>query len=339
MANGKFDPGYSFRASETFHREPDKWQRPKGTVPVADDDDGKQACANLSWCHAATRSEDGAWYPARTFQPYCPACRSVIAGRLAELPEACVRLVVAMGERPRTGKAVRVPPGPREPIRLEVDALLRLMGWVMGSWHERVAQVDHLTAPEVGAVLVQHPERAVRDAVKILHPDRVDAVLALPPEPMVRVMYDPVAAEEWLALIDPGEHGSIRPSGEAWMAPRLSGVHAGKEILELHHRARRILGQVRAQPEAFEGVPCKECEAMALERAEPPSDPERQAMHSRCAACRHEMTKEDYDAWVALYGSWASSAGLACRRCKKGDHAGCAWGKCACAVAGHASAA
>jgi hypothetical protein len=306
------------------------------TVADSADDEGKQECGLGNWCHAATRGDDDQWHGARTFQVYCPTCRSVIGGHLDELPDACTRLADAMGDRPRTGKAVRIPFGPREPIRLEVDALIRLCGWVLGSWHERVARVDRLTAPDMAAA-VQHPAEAVEAAAEVLSP-RLDALLALPPEPMGRVMFDPVAAEEWLEQIDPAEAGMVRLSGEAYLLPALSGLHAGREILELHYRARRILGEVRARPETFDGVPCRECEAMALEQAEPPSDPLVEAKHSRCAECRAEMTRVEFDHWVGMYRSWAESVpGMSCRRCGQGRHVECSWAACDCRAGGHAA--
>ena len=307
-------------------------------VPAATDidpDEGKQECHQGPFCQAAVRHGDGEWRGAKTFQVYCAACTGRISTCLEELPAAWDRLEAVIGERPKTGRAVRVPPGSRVLVRLEVDALQRLMAWVLGSWHERVAMIDRLTPPDMDAA-VHHSREAVAAAVGCLHPDRVGALLALPPEPMGRIMYDPREAEEWLAVIDPAETGTVLLSGEAYMTPRLSGLHAGKEILELHYRARRILGEIRAVPEAFDGVPCRECEEMALERAEPPSDPAEEAKHSRCAACRHEMTRDEYDHWVAMYRSWAESVpGLSCRRCGKGQHSECKWAACSCRARGH----
>ena len=331
----RFDAAYSFRSAESLRLEAE--QRDRKTVA---DDGGKQDCAQGTFCNAAIRDDTGEWHAARTYQNFCPACRQAIAARLAELPEAFVRLAMAIGERPRTGRAVRVPPGPRELIRLDVDALMRLMGWVLASWHERIARVYSLVPPEVSAAAIQHPERAVQAAVKAICPpgeyDRVDALLAFEREPMVRVMFDPVAAEEWLAAVDPGEQGRVRLSGEADMSPRLSGVHAGREILELHRRARRTLGQVKAPPESFDGIPCRACEAMSLERAEPPSDPRREAMHSRCAECDDTMAKNTFDEWVDYYQGWAAKAtGLTCRRCQNGRCDQCQWAGCECRAGGH----
>jgi hypothetical protein len=335
----KYDPGYSFRASETFRRETERGK------PHQADDEGKHDCALGSWCHAATRDDDGNWHPALTFQAFCSACRGRVATCLDELPFACVRMLVQIGQRPRTGKAVRVPPGPREPIRLEVDALVREMAAVLGSWHERVADVARLSAPDMEAAS-RHPVEAVRDAAKVLGA-HLDALLALPAEPMVRVFYSPKAAQEqaegrdsskpWSA---PGEDGRVTRSGEAYLLPSLSGEHAGREILDLHHRARKVTGETKARPESFDGVPCRTCEAMSLERAEPPSDPKRPAGHSRCAGCGDTMDRKTYDEWVGYYQGWAkSAAGLACRRCQNGDHEICKWDACACRASGHAGSA
>ena len=348
--SGKFDPGYSFRASETFRREPDRWQKnPRrasaAPSPVGDEDE-RHACALGDFCHAATRSDDGLWHPAGTWQAFCSACRGRIATCLDELPAACVRLLVQIGQRPKTGKAVRVPPGPREPIRLEVDALVREMAFVLGSWHERVAMVARLSPPR-GAASLTHPAESVRDAVKVLSA-HLDALLALPAEPMVRVFYAPLAAQDaadgrdpsrpWSA---PGEDGRVLHSGEAYLLPPLGGEAAGKEILDLHHRARKITGEVRAKPEAFDGIPCRECEQFTLVRAEPPSDPQAPAKHSWCSdpACGAAMDKDDYDEWVTRYQAWARSAIQVCRRCQKAAEKGephdCTWEACTCRANGH----
>jgi hypothetical protein len=298
--------------------------------------DARQECASGPRCHAAIRGGDGTWHGARTFQAFCPACRSVIAARLSELPEACVRLLLAARERPRTGKAVRAVPGPRDPLRLEVLALAWEMGAVLASWHERVADAARLADPPSRQAVLHRPEKAVAAAVKAIWPHRVDVLLALQPGPMTRVMFDPVKAAGWLASADPGEEGTVLPSGEAHMLPAMGGAEAGNEILGLHYRARRILGQVKARPETFDGIPCRECEAMALERAEPPSDPSRPAMHSRCAECRDEMDEAQFHAWADMYASWARSVpGLSCRRCQAGRHGECAWDACECRAGGH----
>src|SRR5579872_619358 len=308
---------------------------------AAEDDDGTE-CTSGRWCHSATRTADGDWVPARTFQPYCAACRGHIAGRLADLPAACVLMLAQIGERPRSGRAVRVPPGPREPIRLEIDALAREMALVLGSWHERVAQVARLALPDPAAA-AKHPAAAVRDAEAVLSA-HLDALLALPPGPVALVWYSPQAAEKAAGDGEPGtdphDEGRVTASGEARMAPSLSGADAAQEILALHRRARRITGDVRGRPDTFDGVPCRDedCAEMALERAEPPSDPARPPKHSRCAACGDEMTREEFTQWAEWYASWADGGAIrVCRRCSldKPKHGECTWQRCACTDGEH----
>ena len=77
---------------------------------------------------------------------------------------------------------------------------------------------------------------------------------------------------------------------------------------------------------------------VALERAEPPSDPSLAAMHSRCAACRDEMDREEFSQWADMYASWAHGAGIqVCRRCslKEPRHAECCWHACSCTEGAH----
>lgn len=136
-----------------------------------------------------------------------------------------------------------------------------------------------------------------------------------------------------------GDREIVR-QGDGWVTilDELGGVSAGDEILDLHWRARRILGETRAQPEAFDGVPCRNCDELALERAEPPSDPSLPAMHSRCAACRDEMDREEFAQWAERYAGWARGAGIqVCRRCSLAEprHEDCAWAACSCTEGEH----
>ena len=96
--------------------------------------------------------------------------------------------------------------------------------------------------------------------------------------------------------------------------------------------------EIVRQRETLDGVPCRRCEAMALERAEPPSDPSKEAMWSECRECRDQMAKGGFDAWSAMYARWAESSGVACRRCQAGRCAECQWHACSCAATAHAAA-
>ena len=133
----------------------------------------------------------------------------------------------------------------------------------------------------------------------------------------------------------------ITVCGDGWVRvmTRRDGRSAGLEILELHYRGRRLAGCVPAPRVRLDGVPCRrqDCDQMALELAEPPSDPSLPAMHSRCAACRDEMTREEYDEWAARYARWAQSAGtFPCSRCRLGRCGECRWDACQCRAGGHA---
>jgi hypothetical protein len=123
--------------------------------------------------------------------------------------------------------------------------------------------------------------------------------------------------------------------GDTWIKVMSlkSGAHAGNEILELHWRARRILGETRPQPESFDGVPCRRCDVMTLERAEPPSDPKLPANHSRCPKCGDEMARKTFIEWADTYASFARSGGIKkCKRCSLATprHDECCWHACSC---------
>jgi hypothetical protein len=136
-----------------------------------------------------------------------------------------------------------------------------------------------------------------------------------------------------------GDREIVR-QGEGWVTilDRLDGAAAGSEILDLHWRARRLLGETKARPEEFDGVPCRSCECMTLERAEPPSDPSLAASHSRCPGCGDEMDRETFAEWAGTYASWARGAGIKkCRRCSlvEPKHEECCWHACSCAEGEH----
>jgi len=111
---------------------------------------------------------------------------------------------------------------------------------------------------------------------------------------------------------------------------QLGGEAAGAEILRLHYRSLAILGEVSEQAETLDGVPCRKCEDMALERAEPPSDPSLPAMWSQCASCRDQMSHEDFAAWAAMYAKWAEDMALTCKRCQGERCSECVYPGCGC---------
>jgi hypothetical protein len=282
--------------------------------------------------------------PGLTYRAFCEPCTDYITTCLDELPAAYERLAAEIGEPSRAGFTGHVPFGPREPLRKDIDALTRLTAGILGGWAARVRTVARLSQPD--------PQRdpasleAVTDAADILK-DHAAALLALPPGWMTRTY-----------PLHPGRHGKpakIPPELADLLADeeivrigvdyltvttRLGGAAAGNEIIDLWYRARKILGETRAPTETFDGVPCRNCEDMALERAEPPSDPKLPAMKSRCASCSDMMTADEFAGWASRYAQWAQSARLpACRRCSRGQHDQCSWLACPCRNAGHSTAA
>lgn len=140
-------------------------------------------------------------------------------------------------------------------------------------------------------------------------------------------------------LAETGDSEIIR-QGDGWFTVMnyLDGKDAGNEVIDLHWRTRRVLGETPARPEAFDGVPCRNCDLIALRRAEPPSDPSLPAMHSRCAECGHEMTRDEFTEWAGRYASYARGAGIQkCRRCslQAPRHEDCCWVHCSCAEGEH----
>jgi hypothetical protein len=328
VGNRGWHPEYSFRSSD-FSGES---RRPPAPSRADDDDREDQLCTRGDYCaDRAIRLEDGARViiPARSYGHFCPACSTLIGGCLADLPSAWSRLAAEIGELSRGAGGFRTPLGPRLPLRADYDALMRSIAEILLSWEERTRDVARLSVLDTQASRRRDPRNAVEHAAELLGA-HLTVLLALPPGPMLRA--EPV-------------HGLP----DAIVLADLGGRDAGEEILRLHFRSRAALGEVRRQPEILDGVPCKMCEAMTLERSEPPSDPKREAMWSVCAACRHTMSKKDFDAWAKWYSAWAASSGVACRRCQIGAscpdpaeaaswHGQCQWQACACAACGHAAA-
>ena len=284
----------------------------------------------------ATRRE-----PARTPRAFCDPCRSRILACLDELPSAYERLAAALGDAPVTGvSSVRVPFGPSEPIRAEIDALMRVIAAILPGWETRVRGSRLQLTPRNPWRDPDTPE-SVKDAAETIA-RHVDVLLALEAMPMSRtftfpfekpgktfakgVAAAPIPAETEAEI---GEEEIIR-QGDGWVtvAPSLGGADAGNEIIYLHYRARRHLGETKPPPESFDGIPCRACESMTLERAEPPGDPHIAANHSKCPGCGDEMDRETFAQWAETYVAWARGAGI--RKCKRCQLAEPRHGECTC---------
>jgi len=131
-------------------------------------------------------------------------------------------------------------------------------------------------------------------------------------------------------------------AGDGWVTclTELSGIDAGLEVLDLAAKFRRLLGETPAKPEPLEGVPCRECEELALVEAEPPHDPKVEKDKSRCSVCSARMTAAEYTEWTRMYDAWVRGAGpLICKFCRDNEHGTCYWESCDCRKGGHVAAA
>ena len=90
----------------------------------------------------------------------------------------------------------RSPFGPSVPIRTDIDELMRLIVDCALSWHERIAAVAGLSAPDTDSwhrrALGPYAPRLLAASVAVLTaPGRVSALIALGPEPMLRPQRPP----------------------------------------------------------------------------------------------------------------------------------------------------
>lgn len=334
-----FQQGDSFRDRQRQHE-----------TPAAGE--GQRKCAYGEWCHGRrVTTVDGSAVitPALTYRPFCSHCERYLGECIAALPAGYRDLERELGQVSRTGRSVRVPFGPRLPLREEIDALMRLTAIILCAWEARVSATAKLTRRDPRAPI--HSARAVAGAAGTLS-GNLTTLTSLEPKWMSRVINLPPARRGGVAAISDKETGELIEALREFadddlvrhgvdsitVGTKLGGEAAGLEIFRLYHRARSVLGEVGNRPDTLDGIPCKACDDMALERAEPPSDPSLPAMYSQCASCRHQMNHEDFLAWAAMYAKWADDSGLTCRRCTAGRCPECRYARCACAHRGHAAA-
>lgn len=316
--------------------------------------EGQRECARKAWCtgYRLVPQDDGTskHAPGLTYTAFCRADTAVIAEYLSEdlgLPAAYGRLAADIGDPAKRGTVIRVPFGPRMILSEYYDMLMRRIAEVLCSYEERVRDAARLAPADTEysrRPAFQH--LAVTGAAGTLF-RQMSVLLALPEGPLIRhipstelkaagepkrVLRSPVL-ELWQdAVVLANRDGMAR------LLADLSGVSAGLEILDLHRRCLSALGEIATRPELLDGVPCRSCGTIGLERAEPPSDPAMEAYYSRCPemSCGDRMSLDTYRKWCARYKAWAEEAGpLKCQRCVNEDHAECVYAGCECAADGH----
>lgn len=268
------------------------------------DDDGLRDCSQGEFCASATteQDEDGnrVRVPARGPRAFCTADQAKIAAAVNELPRLYVQLLAELGTPVKRETMVHTVFGPSVPLRAAVDTLIREYEEILPSWHNRVASVARLSPPGTG-----RPHVVVGRALDILSaPGRLNVLLALGPGTMTRS----ISHEE---MEESGDiEGVVRP-GFTESTPELSGADAGLEILRLHYRSRAVLGETRPKPVELLGVPCRreDCDMLALQRAELPSDPAEDPPWSICSVCGDTMSEAEYRRWVQRYARWWNDGG------------------------------
>ena len=254
-------------------------------------------CARAEHCGNAEPTDQGlagAW--AEPGSPYCRRCTTAAARTLWAMPARYAWLRHHIGYKP-AGHGDPVS-GSREaplPLRLDIDALICDMVLILVSWEERVADQAGLDRPAADVSRRRRDEVAIPAAVATLHP-RMDMLLQLPPQPMMRTATLTRNAPPPPA----GSTGVVYPlAGFIRYNQELSGADAGREIFRLAWMSRRLLGETIPPPATLDGIPCKGCNVLALEVC---GDPE---YRSECAACGDLLTPGEYLEWVRWYAAWA----------------------------------
>jgi hypothetical protein len=264
------------------------------------DEDGNQPCRRDGWCASSvivydTPDGTGRREPSYGPRPFCERDALLVERSLTELPAQYAHLATELGRPSGRPSTIRVPFGPRVPLRVDVDALMRLIAESLTSWHERVAAAASLTFPGQR----RRAGKAVQRAADVMT-GRVAALIALPPEPMTRS----VDIRDLAAF--PGDTPGVVHAAFAEVVVDLDGGDAGMEIMNLRYLARATLGETKAKPEELVGVPCRAdgCGWRAVYRAELPSDPDEPVWWTECARCGDRMSEETYREWVALCAAY-----------------------------------
>lgn len=304
--------------------------------------EGQRECARKDWCagYRMVQQDDGTFkrQPGLTYQPFCVADTALIGEKLGELPEAFARLEADLGDPVRRSEMIRVPFGPAIPLSEYYDSLMRQIAPQLCAWAARVRAVKPLSPPPQVPVL--SPIAVEHAAVTLKR--NLSALLALQPGWMTRTFTRPPGrAGQPPSITDlEAEYGDCEivrfGIDSVTLMVQCGGIDAGMEILSLHRKCSVALGEAATRPELLDGIPCRSCGVMGLERAKMPSDPKTEADYSRCPECGDRMALETYRAWVDRYEAWVKTLDpLTCARCTNGNCGQCIYEGCECAAAGH----
>ena len=224
-------------------------------------DEGLRDCARGERCAArkTVLGDDGKYIvvPAQTYRPFCDADVTRIRDCLNDLPRRFVELATRIGDK-GTSDGPRVSGGrgtaPPIPINTGVEAFQQQITEIVTSWEERVRDAAHL-ADVSGNRRAGH---AVKVACQVLAA-HIHVLLALPPDSMYRTV-DIARAEH----VPDTAVGYVHDGGWIGYNDDLSGVEAGVEILNLHHRCIARLGWTPQHHDLR--TACWDCEVPRLRR-------------------------------------------------------------------------
>jgi hypothetical protein len=241
---------------------------------------------------------------------FCRHDWDLIGDCARDLPGIFLRLAFEVGQPAVTDTQVHVPFGPSVPVRLDVDAAMRLTATRLAMWAARVRAIEHLEQADPLAPVVD--PAMVRDAAATLA-GHLSCLLALQPAPATRNF-----------PLRPGRHGQQAPISDDLLAEHgdavlirmgadfiglevpHDGAMAGLEILHLHYWDRAVLRETPARTEELLGVECRSptCSALALRRAQPAwhsGDPD---YFSECAVCGDLQTEDEYRLWTGQLAAY-----------------------------------
>ena len=273
-------------------------ERLKATAMTAPEE-GQRPCARGEFCtgrRVTVENGEHAVTPAWTWRSYCDRCEAHIAACIAEFPRLYGSLHAAIGDPAQSRTRVHMPPGPRTPLREDIEAHMRVMETLLATWAGRVRTVARLSRPDPDARI--STPRAVADAARILAA-HCTALLLLQPAWMQRTYPYPLPPDRAEVLAD----AEIVRVGEGYVVlmTQASGEDAGRDVQYLHYKARSLLLETIPPPEILV-MPCRECTMRTLRRAWPDGDRD---VWSRCVSCGDEMTQEEYEVsakrWASYY--------------------------------------